>query len=97
MAQSSLTFISVNSAAAEEILTAPLEIPVSDLTRLPAETAVLSIRETTLPLWPAGLPESGASGSIPCSYARFTWAKICKWMKQSNMRIKQGIVVRSRC
>ena len=40
----------LNSAAAEEIETAPFEIPVSVRTLLPAVTAVLSILETTLPL-----------------------------------------------
>ena len=46
------TIASSIPAAADEILTAPLEIPVSDLTRFPAETAVLSMRDTTLPLCP---------------------------------------------
>ena len=42
-----------NSTAADEIETAPLEIEVSERTRLPEATAVLSMRARTLPPEPA--------------------------------------------
>jgi hypothetical protein len=62
------SFVAVNSAAAEEMETAPFreekgqqgpatetacrhtfEMPVSDLTLFPADTATLSMRDTTFP------------------------------------------------
>jgi hypothetical protein len=50
--RSSKHFFSTSSTAAEEIDTPPRAMPVSERTRLPAETAVLSRRVSTLPAAP---------------------------------------------
>mmetsp|Transcript_17092 Transcript_17092/g.27448 ORF Transcript_17092/g.27448 Transcript_17092/m.27448 type:complete len:239 (-) Transcript_17092:691-1407(-) len=51
--KSCIHFFSTSSTAAEEIETPPREMPVSVRTRLPADTAVLSMRVSTLPAAPA--------------------------------------------
>eukprot|EP00961_Rhodomonas_salina_P089663 1205920-Rhodomonas_salina.1 len=48
---------STSSTAAEEIETPPRAMPVSERTRLPAETAVLSRRVSTLPAAPSSSVE----------------------------------------
>mmetsp|Transcript_28377 Transcript_28377/g.57636 ORF Transcript_28377/g.57636 Transcript_28377/m.57636 type:complete len:282 (-) Transcript_28377:213-1058(-) len=55
--RSSTHFLSTSSTAAEEIDTPPRAMLVSDRTRLPADTAVLSSRVSTLPAAPSSSVE----------------------------------------
>mmetsp|Transcript_6238 Transcript_6238/g.15137 ORF Transcript_6238/g.15137 Transcript_6238/m.15137 type:complete len:282 (-) Transcript_6238:874-1719(-) len=52
--RSPMHFCSTSSTAAEEIDTPPRAMPVSERTRFPADTAVFSIRVSTLPAAPSG-------------------------------------------
>mmetsp|Transcript_18553 Transcript_18553/g.54300 ORF Transcript_18553/g.54300 Transcript_18553/m.54300 type:complete len:267 (+) Transcript_18553:959-1759(+) len=61
--------MSASSAAADEMETAPFEIDVSERTRLPAATATLSRRPSTLPAEPS--PE------VAWVKHAFTWERIC--------------------
>mmetsp|Transcript_25628 Transcript_25628/g.80229 ORF Transcript_25628/g.80229 Transcript_25628/m.80229 type:complete len:359 (-) Transcript_25628:262-1338(-) len=70
----------LNSAAAEEMLTAPRLMAVSERTRLPEATAVLRSLLTTLPAEPpttASRSSSASTGSsVPRSKQALTWARI---------------------
>mmetsp|Transcript_33119 Transcript_33119/g.82391 ORF Transcript_33119/g.82391 Transcript_33119/m.82391 type:complete len:201 (+) Transcript_33119:1648-2250(+) len=78
--------MSASSAAADEIETAPLEMDVSERTRLPAATATLSRRPSTLPADP--------SGSVACVKQAFTCERI--WPSPTTSESSPALT-RSRC
>eukprot|EP00967_Tisochrysis_lutea_P103004 scaffold155314_cov47-Tisochrysis_lutea.AAC.2 len=66
MPRSSGVFSTASSTAADEMETAPLAISVSERTNLPAITAELSSRPSTLPAEPAGRPASSSAAAMAC-------------------------------
>ena len=84
--KSGTDFISLNSTAALDTDTEPLEIAVSLRTRFPAATALFSIRESTLPPHP--------SGSMEC---KWHWRTLDKVYPSPTTNESKPPATRMRC